>query len=157
MEVPLELPSRKAQSITLLEGTFEVMIPGQTETFEFEPLDGKEELSERRAGVTVTIKDVRRNDEVDEVAVHIEFDEASNALESHRGWIYKNEAYLVDSDGKRVDHGGKRLLGQDQNSVHIGFLFALDKPVAEHKFVYRTPTLIIRQPMRFELKDIDLP
>ena len=36
-------------------------------------------------------------------------------------------------------------------------LEALDKPVVEYKFVYRTPTLIIRQPMRFELKDIDLP
>ena len=89
--------------------------------------------------------------------VHIEFDEASNALESHRGWIFKNEAYVVDAAGKRTEQGGRRLIGQDENSIHVRFMFALDQPLADYKFVYRTPSLIIRQPMHFNLKKIDLP
>ncbi len=157
MEVPLELPDRGARSIASLQGTFEVMIPGQIETFSFAGLDRQEEQKDRRAGVTVTLKEVRKNDDVQEVRVQIQFDEASNALESHRGWIFKNEAYVTDTSGKRIEQGGRRLISQDEDSIYIAFMFVLDQPLADYKFIYRTPSLIIRQPMRFELKDIDLP
>ncbi len=157
MEVPLTLPDRNARSIASLQGTFEVMIPGQIETFTLAGLEKQAEQKEHRAGVTVTLRDVRKNEDVQEVRVHIQFDEASNALESHRGWIFKNDAYMTDASGQRIEQAGRRLISQDEDSIFVGFMFVLDQPLADCKFVYRTPSLIIRQPMRFELKDIDLP
>ncbi len=157
MEIPLQLPVREARSIASLQGAFDVMIPGQVEMFEFGDLDSQQQQQETRAGVTATLREVRKNDEVHEISLHLAFDEASNALESHRGWIFKNEAYVIDGEGKRTEHGGRRLIGQDQNSIHVRFMFALDQPLADYTFVYRTPSLIIRQPMHFNLKNIDLP
>lgn len=157
MELPLELPAREARSIAALQGSFDVMVPGQTETFEFSGLDQEGEQRMRRGGATVTLKDVRRNDDVQEIAVRVEFDEASNALESFRGWVYKNEAFVLDAAGNRTEHGGRRLISQDEKSIYVGFMFVLDKPLAEYRFVYKTPSLIIRQPMHFLLRDIDLP
>ena len=157
MELPLELPLRESRFLDTLEGTFDVMIPGQIETFEFSDLDKKEDQQERRAGVAVSLTEVRKNDDVDVFSVHLQFDQASNALESHRGWIFKNEAYVIDSAGRRTEHGGRRLIGRDENSIHMGFLFALDQPLADYKFVYETPSLIIQEPVRFKLEKIDLP
>ena len=59
--------------------------------------------------------------------------------------------------GGGIEHGGRRLIGQDENSIQVRFMFALDQPLADYQFVYRTPSLIIRQPMHFTLKNIDLP
>ena len=59
--------------------------------------------------MTVTLQQVRPNDEAHEVFVRAQFDTAANAMESHRGWIYKNAAYLLDKDGTRLDYGGQRL------------------------------------------------
>ena len=157
MELPFELPPRDASSIAMLQGTFDVMIPGKTETFEFGELEKSVGQPERRAGVTVTLEETRKNDEIDEISLRIEFDEASNALESHRGWILKNDAYVLDAAGKRVDYGSHRVISQGTSSVRIAYMFALDQPLTTYRFYYQTPSLIIRQPMMFELRKIDLP
>ena len=39
----------------------------------------------------------------------------------------------------------------------IAYLFALERPLSDYRFVYETPSLIVRQPIAYELKDIDLP
>ncbi len=157
LQLPLTLPSRQAKSIRRLHGAFEVLIPGQIETFEFAGLNQARGTDQRRAGVTVRLEEVRQNEDVYELHLRVVFDDASNALESHRGWIYKNDAYLLGADGRRYEYGGKRLLGQDENSIFINYLFAVGEPLEKCKFVYKSPALIIRQPMQFVLQDIDLP
>jgi hypothetical protein len=157
MQLPLSLPVRAASSIARLEGAFDALVPGQTETFEFDQLDPLRDAEQRRAGVTVRLEELRPNEDVHELHVRVVFDNASNALESHRGWIYKNDAYLLGPQGNRTEYGGRRLLGQDENSILVSYLFAMDAPLTDCKFVYQTPALIIRQPMRFVLQDIALP
>ncbi len=157
MELPLQLPSRDAEFIASLQGTFDVMIPGKSEAFEFRDLANAKGQQQRRAGVTVTLDETRKNDDIDELILRVEFDEASNALESHRGWILKNEAYLVDAAGTRVDYGSYRVIHQDQRSIGIAYLYALDGPLSDYRFVYETPSLVVRQPMQFTLKAIALP
>ena len=105
MEVPLELPGRDAHRIALFQGSLEAMLPGRVETFEFNSLENTIDEQHRRAGVTVTLERLRQNDDIQEVHLRVKFDEATNALESHRGWIFKNEAYCVDANGMRVGFG----------------------------------------------------
>ena len=56
-----------------------------------------------------------------------------------------------------IDFGGQRVISQDPNAVGMAYLFALERPLSEYRFVYETPSLIVRQPIAYELKDIDLP
>jgi hypothetical protein len=157
LEFPFALPDRSARRLASLRGTLDVLIPARAERFEFADLEHATNVTQRRAGVNVTLQQTRQNDEAREVHVRIEFDAAANALESHRGWIYKNAAYLRDAEGKRLDFGGQRVTSQDPNAVTIAYLFALERPLSDYRFVYETPSLIVRQPIAYELKDIDLP
>jgi hypothetical protein len=157
LEIPFELPSRDAKSLTRVQGMFEVVVPGRSETFEFVDLNRQEGQRQRYAGVAITLSPWRANGDQEEVTLSLEFDDAAGALESHRGWIYRNEAYLVDPQGQRIDYAQRRLSGQDENGVRLNYLFAPDQPLSQLKFVYRTPSLILRQTLPFELKDIALP
>ncbi|MHB0957637.1 MAG: hypothetical protein ACYC0X_17980 [Pirellulaceae bacterium] len=157
MEFPFTLPPRSAQRLASLRGTLDVLIPARAERFEFADLQRATNVTQRRAGVHVTLQQTRQNDEAREVHIRIEFDAAANALESHRGWIYKNVAYLLDAEGGRVDFGGQRVISQDSNAVGMAYLFALERPLSDYRFVYETPSLIMRQPIAYELKNIDLP
>ncbi len=157
MELPLKLPPRDAKSIELLHGSFDVMIPGRKDQFEFHDLAKGERQSQHRAGVTVTLEETRKNEDIDELIMEVAFDDATNALESYRGWILKNGAYLVDPEGKRIEYGSYRVISQDAQRVRMAYLFALDRPLADYRFVYETPSLIIREPVQFNLKNIVLP
>lgn len=157
LEIPLALPSRDAKSLTQVQGTFEVVVPGRSETFEFVDLNRQEGQRQRYAGVAIALSPWRTNGDQEEVTLSLEFDDAAGALESHRGWIYRNDAYLADPQGQRIDYAQRRLTGQDENGIRLTYLFAPDQPLSQLKFVYRTPTLIIRQTLPFELKQIALP
>jgi len=169
MEVPVEgvasvrlplaltLPSRDVKRIASLKGTLTAMLPGKTETFVFDKLTDAKKVEKRAAGVTVTLVQARKNNAVWQVFVRVRFDEAGDALQSHRGWILNNEAYLEDPDGKRIDHAGYETAGQAENTVGIGYMFVLDGTLQGHKFVYKTPGLIVATGYDYEIKDIELP
>ena len=120
-------------------------------------LEHAENVQQRHAGVTVTFEQTRENDDTQEMHVRISFADPANSLESHRGWIYKNNAYLVDADGNRLAYGGQRVVSQEPDAVGMAYLFALTRPLSDYHFVYETPSLIIRHSVAYELKDIDLP
>lgn len=157
LEYPFALPDRQAKRIATLSGTLDALLPGEVERFEFDNLDKANQVAQKRAGVTVTLQQVRQNDEAQEVLVRVQFASAAGALESHRGWVYKNLAYLVSQDGARLEYGGQRLMSQEENAIGIAFVFAPERPMSEYRFVYETPSMIVSQPVKFELKDIELP
>jgi hypothetical protein len=157
VELPFILPDRSARRLVSLRGTLDVMLPGRIETFEFADLEKAENVQQRHAGVTVTLLQTRENDDAREIHVRIAFADPANTLESHRGWIYKNSAYLVDADGHRLACGGQRVVSQESDAVGMTYLFALTRPLSDYHFVYETPSLIIRHSVAYELKDVDLP
>jgi hypothetical protein len=157
LELPFVLPDRGVLRLASLRGTLEAMLPSRIERFEFDDLEHAVNVQQRRAGVTVTFEQTRKNDDTQEMHVRISFAEPANSLESHRGWIYKNNAYLIDADGNRLASGGQRVVSQEPDTVGMAYLFALTRPVSNYHFVYETPSLIIRHSVAYELKDIDLP
>jgi hypothetical protein len=153
------LPDRGVKKIASLNGTLMALVPGRVETFEFESLTMGENVEQRRAGVTVVFEGARKNIDAYELRLRVKFDEAANALESYRGWIYENETYLIDRDGKKLDVAAFNPTLQKSNEVGVAYIYVLDegKTLENYKLVYRTPAAIIQKPIAYELKDIPLP
>jgi hypothetical protein len=158
LEFPLVAPPRQVNSLARLAGQVTAVLLGKVEAFEFAEIDKVKTAEQQRGGVTVTVDNCRKNGDVHDVSMRVRFDRAANALESHRGWIYDNECYLLDAQGNRIDNAGLEATLLDVNAVGLSYKFDLDKaPIAGCKFVYQTPAAIIRVPVAFELRDIDLP
>ncbi len=154
--VPLELPGRDIKKISSFKGELIALVPGRVETFNFEDLAGRG-IEQEKASVTVVLDQVRKNVDLYELRMRVRYDEASNALESHRGWIYQNEAVLVGPDGKVVENSGLQATLTAENEVGISYLFDVEDKLESYKFVYKTPAIIVRMPIQYELKNIALP
>lgn len=135
----------------------DVVLPGREVEFRFENLQDAKQVQQQDAGVTVILQTVRPNLAVHDVRILVRFDEASGALESHRGWIYDNEAYLTDAAGNREDHAGFETTAQQTNEVGLSYKFVIDKELKEYAFVYKTAAAVVRVPVDYELRAIDLP
>ncbi len=159
LEIPLMAPDRDVKRIASLKGKLTAVVLGRVEEFEFANLDTAKNVEQERGGVVVTLERFRRNGEIFDAEIRVRFDKAANALESHRGWIYNNACYLVDPKGKRVENAGLEATLLDVNEV--GLIYRFDVPdlpsMQGYRFVYSTPAAIIKAPVEFELKNIDLP
>ena len=158
IDLPLEAPARNVKKIASLKGKLSAVMLGKVETFEFSDIDKAKSAEQERGGVTVVLENCRKNGDIYDVSMRVRFDRAASALESHRGWIYDNECYLVSGKGQRHENAGLEATLLDVNAVGVAYKFNLegDTPTS-YKLVYKTPAAIIRVPVTFELKDIDLP
>lgn len=155
--IPLQLPPRSVTKISSLKGTLTALVPGRLESFEFANLETTRDAEQQRAGVTVVFERLRKNGDLYEARLRVRYDEASNALESHRGWIYTNPAYIINAKGERVENLGSNEGGRDENEIGIVCLFDLPEGPRGCKFVYQTPATLLHLPVEYELKDIELP
>lgn len=155
--LPMKLPPREVKQIAALGGIITAMIPGKVETFRFGDLTTAKNVVKRIAGVTVTLDQVRRNDAIWEVRMRVRFDQPAGALASHRGWILRNEACLEGPDGKPLPYDSLEITRQTENEVGIGYGFVLDAAPTNHKFVYKTPGVIVAKGFDYQLKGVKLP
>lgn len=156
--LPLKLPPRSVNEIASLKGKLFAMVPGKVQTFIFSDLLAAKNVEQRSAGVTVTLQRVRKNNAVWQVLIRVRFDEAGDALASHHGWIFDNEAYLEGPDGKPIPHDGMEETGRPApNEVGIAYLFVLDGPLDKHKFVYKTPGVVVATGFDYEIRGVKLP
>lgn len=157
LEIPLSPPPRSVKQIASLQGELMAVLPGRAETFRFTDLSGKEPVEYHKAGVTVTLDRVRKNNEIWEFRVRVGFAEPGQALESHRDWMFHNEAYLETPDGQSRQPDGLETTLQTDHEFGVAYLFDLPDGPADHTLVYRTPSLILQVPIRFELNNLELP
>jgi hypothetical protein len=158
IEFPLQAPERGVKSIASLKGKATAVVLGKIEAFEFADIDKAKSAEQERGGVTVIVENCRKNGDIYDVSMRVRFDRAANALQSHRGWIYDNECYMTDAKGRRVENAGLEATLLARNEVGMAYKFNLDGATpANCKFVYKTPAAIIRIPVEFEIKNIDLP
>jgi hypothetical protein len=156
MDVMLALPRRGAERIAKLQSELAVMVPGGIETFELGELPQSKNRLEKRAGVELMLEETRKNNELSEVRIRVRFPAAEPALESHRGWVFDNEAYLLDAEGMRREHDGFQTTLQTEDEVGVAYLFDIAS-LEGCQFVYKTPAVILEVPVTFELKDLPLP
>ncbi|MEO9593741.1 hypothetical protein [Rhodopirellula bahusiensis] len=156
--LPLQLPNLPAERIDRLSGTLTAMIPGRREEF---ALDLNETAaSHTEDQMTVSIEAVRDADPLREIRVGVELDSAGRSLESHRQWIFENEAYVLLEDETRLDHLGYEVFRQTDSGVGIGYLFdfgAAGSPPPGSKLIYESPTSVAQDAVDFILNDIPTP
>ena len=158
LEIPLQGADRSVKQIASIKGKLTAVVLGRVESFEFPDIDKQKSAEVERGGATVIVDSCRKNGDIYEVNMRVAFDKASNALESHRGWIYNNECFMSDPKGNRIDHVGVEATLLADNEVGLSYKFDLGEATpARHTFTYRTAAAIIRVPVEFELKGIDLP
>ncbi len=163
LQIPLASPPRKVEKISVLKGRLNALVPGPAEEFRFAALpvakNGGESkrVEQRKASVTVAVDQVRKNNDVWELQVRVKFDNPGDALESHRSWIYDNEAYLEDASGKRIIPGGYEQTRQTKDEVGGKYLFDAPAALTGQTFVYKTPLAIMELPIDYELNDLPFP
>jgi len=147
------------KSLAAFKGKLTAVLLGKIESFEFDNIDKAKSAELERGGVTVIVESCRKNGDIYQVNMRVRFDRAGNALDSHRGWIYDNECYMIDAKGRRINDAGQAdatLLAANEVGIAQNFNLEGGTP-ANCKFVYKTPAAIIRIPVEFEIKAIDLP
>ncbi len=158
IDFPLSAPARSVKSIASLKGKLMAVALGKVETFEFADIDKARDVRLERGGVIVVVESCRKNGDVYDINLRVRFDQAANALESHRAWIYDNECFLLDGKERRFENAGLEATLLGVNEVGVSYKFNLEGGTpAKAKLVYKTPAAIIRIPVEFEIKGVDLP
>ena len=162
MLLPFVPPPRSAKAIASLKGTLTALLPGKVESFEFDQLDVAakpqfQPLPQKKSGATVTLEQVRKNNEVWEVVIRLKFDDAANALESHRGWALENEAYLIGPDKKKIENAGYHSTLRTENELGMAYQFELPGGIEGYTLVYKSPSSIHVLQLPYELKNLPLP
>ncbi|MCC9645130.1 hypothetical protein LOC71_22860 [Rhodopirellula sp. JC740] len=156
--LPMQLPKTQTTKIERLSGSLTAMIPGRRESFELDLNDPTAEQTKDQ--MTVAIESIRDADPLREIRVSVELEQAGRSLESHRQWIFENEAYVVLPDETRLDHLGYEVFRQTNSGVGIGYLFdfgAEGSPPPGAKLIYESPTSVVRDTVDFILNDIPTP
>ena len=157
LTIGLTAAERSSNQIDKITGTIEALVPGGIETFEFDKLQVARNVEQERGGMKVVLEGFFKNGDLYQARVLLKFEEASEAFESHRGWVFSNEVYLLGPDGEKVEVAGYEQYQGDIDSIGISYQFVLEQEVANYQLVYKTPASMVTLPVKFELKDIPLP
>ena len=157
MDLSLVFPSSPVKEVAVLKGVLRAILPGKVETFRFKDLLHAGKVEQRIAGATVVLDQVRKNSDNWEIYIRLRFDNAGDALESHRNWVLANEAYLEGPDGKPIPFVSSETTGRSKNEVGMAYAFKLEQPPAGLTFVYKTPGTIVTKDFPYELRGIKLP
>ncbi len=157
LPVNFSLPSRSAQKLASLQGKLNALLPGRQETFSFTKIDKAKKTSQTKAGVTVTIDEVWKNNDAWEVRVLTRFEDAAGSLQSHLNWVFNNEAKLLAPNGEEIPYDSLETTSENENEIGMAYIFAREQGLSDHTFVYRTPTSVTEVTLEFEIKDLELP
>ncbi|MBX7168260.1 MAG: hypothetical protein K1X74_18125 [Pirellulales bacterium] len=156
-DLNLAPPSRDVAAINSLEGTLFALLAIHEHDFRFEQLATARDVRQRHNEATVTLEQVRKNQDAWEVRMRISFDDPAAALESHRGWIFNNRAVLLAPDGAVVEPSTFETTRRTETEVGVAYLFDLPGGIDRHTFVYHSATAIRSLPTAYRLHDIELP
>ncbi len=153
----MTLPSRDAKKIVRLNGSLVAAIPGAPVQMEFEDLEAELPKTESVGKLQVTLLSVGKREEIYECKLKISLGDAGQTMDSFRGWLMSNEAYVVDSKGKRINNAGWNTNEMNSEAVGLTYFFELGESTKGFKLIYVAPGAVSFQQIDFLLKDIPLP
>ncbi|MEZ6147943.1 MAG: hypothetical protein R3B91_21440 [Planctomycetaceae bacterium] len=177
-EAKLERPAERGEATSLaidfvtskgsevnvvdLVGQLTIELAAGEEPFVFRNLDTSKQVTRRRGGVTVTM-DQTRFASTDEslpvscwVDLRVAYDTTGPAFESHRTWVYHNEALLRSGKSDRRWFPDRfDTVAEAEAAVRLSYRFRdVTAQPSELEFVYTAPTLVISVPIDFKVSDI---
>lgn len=153
-----ELPSRNARKIKRLQGVIVSAVAGASTALEFDRLHAVEaDTTQSIANIRATLEGTDRLDEILEVSLRVQYEGGGEAMDSFRGWLTLQPAYLKLADGTQVDHIGTRTYSMSGEELGLTYLFEYTGELEACRFVYEAPGSVVEQRTPFALKDIPLP
>lgn len=156
-DLPLPLPPREARKLPAMNNTLDVLLPGRVAAFTFDNLKQANNVSRRHGNAVVVLEKTRHERGIFEVRMLLRYDRAEDAFASHRAWYYQNKAYLLDGEGNKIEHLGMELTRQDKSELGVSYKFDVDEAAPDLRFVYETPATVMKLPVEYEVKEIELP
>ena len=163
-----EAPKRSANKLGLFKGSFDVLGPGKMLLFSFDKIakteKGKAGPSQTQDGVTVTLREFEVEGEKDDqrwsAGLVLEYPADSPDFESFEQWLVNNDACMEKMDkSKRTIKPGTYESDVRERKAIVRYFFSEDDmgDPKNWKLVYRTPGQVLRLPVTFEFKDLELP
>jgi len=169
-QIPIrtEAPKRAANKLASLKGSIDVLGPGKMLLFNFEKIakteKGKPGPSQTQDSVTVTLREFEVEGEKDDqrwtATLVLEYPADSPDFESFEQWLVNNDAYMEKLDkSKRIMKPGTYESDVRERKAIVRYFFSEDDmgDPKDWKLVYRTPGQVLRLPVSFEFKDLELP
>jgi hypothetical protein len=157
IDLQLQRPARKSTKLQKVSGEFTIAIPSERHKYIFKKFANGSRQSEKFGQVSVTLEGARRNGAVFEMRILVEFGNAQGALDSFRGWVLSNEAYLLDPKERKLENVGFQTYAITSDSVGVAYLFQINGNPDEFQLIYESPASIAKHSVKYELEDIELP
>ncbi|MCG8450732.1 MAG: hypothetical protein MI725_14275, partial [Pirellulales bacterium] len=158
LSIPFVLPPRSVLKLASFKGELSALAPGRVVEFRFDDLAQEKRVEQQQGGVKVVLHAVRKNRQLWEIHMRLRVESDETGLESHRGWVFQNQTYLLNREGQLLDHAGFETTMQSEREVGLAYFFDLPAgEIGDYTWVYRTPAAIVRLPIKYELKEIALP
>lgn len=154
--VDIAKPSRAAKEIAAWKGTMEILIPGKPVAMEFSELDQAANKKISMGDLTVVLVKARKNRDLHEILVDVSIKNEVNS-ETPWGWIALTDGYLVDKEGKRIEHAGWSTTQVNARNIGLSYLFELENDLSEYRLVYRSPQSVEPRTIPYLLENIPLP
>lgn len=145
-----------------LTGMARVLTAALEQPIVFRDLEDASGTARRRGGVTVTLRKVTRGRDrtgrpFSLIEARVGYDVGANAFESHQTWVFHNRAFLESKSGDRLTPNGFETIFQGDGSVGVVYRFSgAGDNLADMKFVYMAPTLLINVPLKIEIDGLGL-
>lgn len=153
--IPLIFPKGDEARLT---GQFVVKTAARPLPLAFEGLHRNERIARRRGGVTVTHLRTRAADGEIGIRISVVYDHGGPEFESHRLWLYHNEAWLETLDGERLSAAPQiESLEESNGALAFEYRFSgITRPLDRVRFVYVVPSLIVDVPVVFRIDDVPI-
>ncbi len=149
-------PVGSGGTITEWNGQIKMVIPGRRGTVEFSDLEGEEVQALEVRDMRVELESAKKNRDIYEIKLGLSL-KSQPKEEILQGWILQGNAFLVDSDGNRVEHAGWSTHRWDAKEIGVSFLFDIEGELSDYRLVVQAPESVIEQTLDYTLRNIPLP
>ncbi|MCS7305228.1 MAG: hypothetical protein NZ602_09010 [Thermoguttaceae bacterium] len=157
LEVRLALPDRSAKRLESIQGKLTATLPGAMQRFSFLSVRTARNQTQRRAGATVSLLDIRKEGPGWQIEVLLRYDRPSEAFQSHYHWFYRNQAYLESQDGQKIMSSGVEPFRHTDSEIGLRYQFEGGEELEKYTFVYEAPGLLLTEEFPFQLQQLPLP
>lgn len=157
IEVQLQRIGRQHEELESIGGQLVISVPSGVHQYEFKKFVTGKKQTQRFGDVNVTLEGAHKNGRVYEIRLFVQFGDPQGALDSFRGWILSNRAFILDANDKVLENVGFQTYGASDKGVGVSYMFQLNADPDSYRLIYESPSSIKRQTINYQLKNVPLP
>ena len=162
---PLDVlwPAVSEEKSWSLTGRATVHLAAVTETITFDSVALRPNVQRRRGGVAVRIRAAEFTPTEDRrwnarIRILVSYDAGGPAFESHRAWVFYQDASLLNRDGERIAFTDYETTQEVDGAVGVEYRFQnLPGHATDYRFAYAAPTLFLDVPLDIAIRDLPVP